>query len=57
MPASKRVRSLTGPLGPLSIAACFLVPIHGLAFTTKNDSVGGYAIFSPNEIAKLPSLQ
>jgi hypothetical protein len=39
------------------MAAALLVPCQGLASITTTDLPDGYAIFSPNVIAKLPSLQ
>ncbi|MDR3735207.1 MAG: alginate lyase family protein [Acidobacteriaceae bacterium] len=55
--AARLVRSMTFLLGIISIAAGFLVPAYGFASTTPSNMATGYAIFSPDVIAKLPSLR
>jgi hypothetical protein len=44
-------------LAAISIGACLLTPPCGLASTTTTNKASGYAIFSPDLITKLPSLQ
>jgi hypothetical protein len=48
---------MTFLLAILSLAAGFLVPASGFASITTSNSASGYAIFSPDMIAKLPSLR
>jgi len=57
MPASKRVRSITCLLAAISMSAGYLTPACGLASATPTNPATGYAIFSPDVIAKLPTLQ
>ena len=57
MSTVKLVRSMTFLLRIISMAAGFLVPAYGLASTATSNSASGYAIFSPDLIAKLPSLR
>jgi hypothetical protein len=55
--AARLVRSMTFLPGIISMAAGFLVPAYGFASTTPSNPATGYAIFSPEVIAKLPSLR